>query len=411
MKKSGGPHRVPPEPRTLVVPSVDSHRDGDMEQPYDVIYTDPPWSYSVAARKGAIKQYDKSYRYLTMSWKELESMVLPLTDEGVAFVWTTMPCLPYQLDVIRAWGLTNVRIFRIWIKRTRIQGLLFKGVGFYTASNAELLLIASKKAKDVTRNAPQSRVFNHIRLEHSCKPPSMREEVVGFSPDSTRLEMFARTATDARFDYHGDQKTLLNTTASTSEQKRVLKSNAVSHVCTNAEKHRQPLKRKHSVAFVAERRLDCYHTARIVLVDIDLRSVQQVDLRPCFERNVFVVMRLDPNALRESIACFDRWNTNYKTVMFVVIDPEDTTFFQLWGVATTSSTRIKECKVRHVSSVIERREPDNNCLTLVQKRIETVFGTECSKVVVSSEHCDRTGWLAIGIGSGKRRFDSRQRLQ
>ena len=188
-----------------------------------VLYMDPPWGYQVTKCKAAIN-FKGKFRYPTMSWTELKQMELPSSPDANVYVWATAPSLPHQLEVLKAWGLHSVRVYRVWIKLTRRQQLIFQGVGYYTQSNAEFLLVA-QRGKGLSGPLDRSfQVVRHIRLEHSVKPSIFRDIVASATPGRQRMEMFARSNDDKRFHVHGNQTTLLSNAKTPRDQKHRLSS-------------------------------------------------------------------------------------------------------------------------------------------------------------------------------------------
>lgn len=72
---------------------------------------------------------------------------------------------------------------------------VFVGLGFWTRSNTEYCLIATKghikrKSKKV------SQVIMSIRREHSRKPDEVRDKIIELVGDLPRIELFARQKFD-----------------------------------------------------------------------------------------------------------------------------------------------------------------------------------------------------------------------
>lgn len=162
---------------------------------YDIIYADPPWHY--AARKtGTVFGGGVTDKYPTMSIPEICAVPVPAADDSVLLIWTTMPYLDRCIDqVIPAWGFKYITCAFTWVKTNSQAGTIFKGVGNYTKSNAELCLLAKRGSgcKRVGRDVAQ--VIMEPRREHSRKPDRVRDDIVRLFGDRPRLEMFARTAT------------------------------------------------------------------------------------------------------------------------------------------------------------------------------------------------------------------------
>lgn len=160
---------------------------------YDIIYADPPWHY--AARKtGTRFGGGVTDKYPTMSIPEICALPIPAADDSVLLIWTTMPYLDRCIaNVIPAWGFEYVTCAFTWIKTNSRAGTVFKGVGNYTKSNAELCLLA-KRGRGIPRaNRDVAQVIMSPLREHSRKPDETRDRIVRLFGDRPRLEMFART--------------------------------------------------------------------------------------------------------------------------------------------------------------------------------------------------------------------------
>ena len=156
---------------------------------YKIIYADPPWSYDRKVGQGvACEQYD------TMDIEDIKNLPIKrLADDDCAlFIWVTFPKLNEGLEVIKAWGFTLKTVAFNWIK-TNSDGSPFFGIGFYTKSNGEICILATKgKTLKVLDNSISQIVMSR-KSKHSSKPHicySMIERLFG---DLPRIELFART--------------------------------------------------------------------------------------------------------------------------------------------------------------------------------------------------------------------------
>ena len=159
---------------------------------YRVIYADPPWTYRTYSAKGAAHKSAASH-YDVMRLDEIKALpVDQIADEDcVLFLWATMPCLPEALEVIRAWWFTFKTCAFTWVKRNRKSDGWFWGLGFWTRSNAELCLLATKGRPQRVSKAVHSVVDARI-MEHSRKPAEVRDRIVALCGDVPRIELFAR---------------------------------------------------------------------------------------------------------------------------------------------------------------------------------------------------------------------------
>lgn len=91
-----------------------------------------------------------------------------------------------------------------WVKRNK-NGSWFKGIGFYTKSNSEVCLIATKgKPPKKSVHHTVSQLVETVREEHSKKPDEVRKRIVEFTGDVPRIELFARQAA-AGWDCWGNE--------------------------------------------------------------------------------------------------------------------------------------------------------------------------------------------------------------
>jgi len=113
-------------------------------------------------------------------------------DNCVLFLWVTGPCLKEGLELIEAWGFKYKTIGFTWVKKNKIADTWFWGMGYYTRSNTELCLIATKgkPLKRISKSVHQ--VVDDRIMRHSKKPDSVRDKIVELFGDIPRIELFAR---------------------------------------------------------------------------------------------------------------------------------------------------------------------------------------------------------------------------
>ena len=93
--------------------------------------------------------------------------------------------------MIEAWGFRYKTKGFCWIKKNRKADSLFWGMGYWTRSNSEDCIIATKgKPKRVSAKIHQV-IMAKIR-GHSQKPDIVREKIVELMGDISRIELFAR---------------------------------------------------------------------------------------------------------------------------------------------------------------------------------------------------------------------------
>lgn len=162
----------------------------DVKKVYKVILADPAWRFETWSEKGKGRGPEK--HYATMSLDDIKKLpVQDLADKDcVLFLWATSPMLEKAFEVIRAWDFEFKCVAFTWGKRN-IDGSVFKGLGFYTRSNAEFCLLATKgKPKRISADVEQLIITK--RREHSRKPDEIRKMIVELYGDIPRIELFAR---------------------------------------------------------------------------------------------------------------------------------------------------------------------------------------------------------------------------
>lgn len=172
---------------------------------YKVIYADPPWAFKTYSKKGMSKAAENHYD--TMRFSDIKA--LPVNewadDDCVLLIWTTGPFLEKSFEVINAWGFVYKTVSFTWIKTNRKSSGFFKGMGYWTRSNPEFCLLATKgKPKRKSKNVNEL-VIEPLR-EHSRKPDRIYDDIEDLL-DGPYLELFART-TRLGWDQWGNQTNL-----------------------------------------------------------------------------------------------------------------------------------------------------------------------------------------------------------
>ena len=144
---------------------------------YQIIYADPPWNYKVYSKKGLGRSAESHYP--TMSIEDICALpVGNLADKDCAlFLWVTIPCLLEGLSVLKAWGFTYKTVGFVWVKQNRKADSLFWGMGYWTRSNVELCILATKGHPKRINAAVHQVIVSHIE-EHSKKPQEARERIL-----------------------------------------------------------------------------------------------------------------------------------------------------------------------------------------------------------------------------------------
>jgi N6-adenosine-specific RNA methylase IME4 len=161
---------------------------------FRVIYADPPWKYNderegLGTGDGATVDRAStaaSDHYPTMSFDELKALDVAklAAPDCVLFCWATLPLLPEQLEVIKAWGFKYKTAF-VWHKP---QG----SFGHYHKADAELLFVATKGSCTPDSDTRESQVQTWARGRHSAKPEDCRAMIDRMYLHGPRIELFRR---------------------------------------------------------------------------------------------------------------------------------------------------------------------------------------------------------------------------
>lgn len=163
---------------------------------YSIIYADPPWQFKTYSDKGKGRSAERHYP--TMTKTEIQQLPIDRisADDSVLLLWVTAPCLIEGLDLIRAWGFSYKTVAFTWVKQNKKSDSFFTGMGYYTRSNAEFCLLATKgKVLERKSHSVSSVLCTHIE-KHSKKPDEARERIVTLFGDIPRIELFARQHSD-----------------------------------------------------------------------------------------------------------------------------------------------------------------------------------------------------------------------
>ena len=174
---------------------------------YNIIYADPPWSYTRTIGNGTIRQRDGESHYATMSVDSLRQIGYHVNrisrKNSALLLWATLPNLPAAIQIMESWGFKYKTCWCTWVKSNKAGDKPFFGVGYYTRWNAELCLLGVKgriasfknlvedEVRDGNPNAMSSICIEPPR-QHSRKPSIVRDNIVTFFGDVPRIELFAR---------------------------------------------------------------------------------------------------------------------------------------------------------------------------------------------------------------------------
>lgn len=166
---------------------------------YQVILADPPVWYSNRKTGGERKDKTKfgggaRKYYPLMRDTELIAMrpfIDSLADENCAlFMWSFMPRLDFQIELLKSWGFRYVTVAFTWVKYRKDFIQPIYGPGYYTASNTELVLLGIRGKMPPHTKMIES-VVRHPRMEHSRKP-EIHHQIFKMYPNARKIELFAR---------------------------------------------------------------------------------------------------------------------------------------------------------------------------------------------------------------------------
>jgi len=162
---------------------------------YKIIYADPPWKYEtgVSPRKGIWGL--ATYHYDVMSNNDIAALPIKdiTNDNCILFLWATFPNLKNCIGVLEAWGFAYKTVAFVWEKLDKTNNTLKKyGLGWYTRSNCEVVLLG-RKGKFDRKSAAVQQVVKSTLTEHSQKPNEVRNRILKLCGDIPRIELFART--------------------------------------------------------------------------------------------------------------------------------------------------------------------------------------------------------------------------
>jgi site-specific DNA-methyltransferase (adenine-specific) len=161
---------------------------------YKIIYADPPWSYRVWSDKGNARSAAANH-YDVQDVVDIKKLNVPsISDDSCAlFMWATFPCLKEAIELGEHWGFTYKTVAFTWIKKNKEKDSPFVGMGYYTRSNAEIVILFTKGKPLKRENMDVEQVLFSPIGKHSQKPNEIRERIVRLFGDLPRIELFARS--------------------------------------------------------------------------------------------------------------------------------------------------------------------------------------------------------------------------
>lgn len=166
---------------------------------YRIIYADPPWKYNdkrnTAGKNNPSGAGGASKHYNCMDIDEIKSLPIQnITDDNcMLFLWVTSPMMEKAFEVIKCWGFKYCTIVFVWIKmKNDFSDYRKDGIGNYTLSNAEYVLLARKGKYWRNSTKVKQIVLAPKPIKHSKKPEEIRRRIVELCGNVPRIELFAR---------------------------------------------------------------------------------------------------------------------------------------------------------------------------------------------------------------------------
>ena len=161
------------------------------QQKYSIVYADPPWNFKCWSPK-ATRTAEKHYKVMSIDAIKSIPVYKITNDNAVLLMWVTSPLLEKAFEVIDSWGFTYKTCAFTWAKKNKKSDSWFWGLGYYTRSNAEICLLATK-GKGLPRQSKSVHSIIDTPIEkHSQKPDVARDRIVELFGDVPRIELFAR---------------------------------------------------------------------------------------------------------------------------------------------------------------------------------------------------------------------------
>lgn len=183
------------------------------KSPISVLLCDPPWFYNNRKTGGERQAIDKplplfgckpdkapkfgggARKHYPLMHDEQLLALAPLVKSVMAensalFMWATSPRKDFAIDLLKAWGFRYTTEAFVWIKLTQDGSRPNYGPGFYTASNAESVLLGVRGSMPPVKKMTPS-VLQTPWLGHSVKP-QIHRVISNLYPSGHKVEMFSR---------------------------------------------------------------------------------------------------------------------------------------------------------------------------------------------------------------------------
>ena len=168
-----------------------------------LIVEDPPWFYGFFETSYNTGKTAAQY-YPVMKLEELKKLNLGsiAAEDAVCLMWCTGPTFPWALELMASQGFKFKTIAFVWIKTTptqkghiiNLEKDIWFGLGNYTRSNAEYVLLGTRGKGLVRMNKSVPQVFIGPVGKHSAKPKEIYKRIKKLYGEIPAYECFAREA-------------------------------------------------------------------------------------------------------------------------------------------------------------------------------------------------------------------------
>lgn len=163
---------------------------------FPVILADPPWVFETYGGASGKLHSSPDHHYPTCSVDEIARLPVAslAADDAVLLLWSTWPhiAIASHVDVIRAWGFKPSTAAFLWVKQNAKSAGLHSGMGYWTLSNSEVCLLATRGSPLRLANDVHQVVMAPVG-EHSAKPEEVRRRIERLFA-GPYLELYAREA-------------------------------------------------------------------------------------------------------------------------------------------------------------------------------------------------------------------------
>lgn len=163
---------------------------------FNIILADPAWPYNSRCSHSETRFGGGVHgQYPVMTIEEICALKVKdiSADDAILFLWCTWPHLDNALKVIEAWGFEYKTCAFDWMKLNPNGEGLFFGTGYYTKSNTEYCLLATKgESMKPAVDTESMAILAPIR-EHSRKPEESYIRIEKMYPTLKKVELFARS--------------------------------------------------------------------------------------------------------------------------------------------------------------------------------------------------------------------------